>query len=342
MAVDLEAGGAVNAEQVAEAVAQTDALLKAVQPGDPATGGRDVDDLEREARLAQVHGGYVRRDLQQQMQTMFRVYAATRKYANARLREVDLDEAREIRDELKQIREDTERGLKAAIRQAYYRQFESGKRAGWNWRAIDPAEAKFLERLRREEYVFAKRFLHDIELGRCKMPIDQRATLYGNASDEAFWWGFLYGDQSSDRYVRWVMTPELESCPDCLYLSGDIDAETLERHDNPNALPVGGRWGNGVYTAQELTMLGVVPQSGKLRCTTNCKCHLERAERPAGDPQSKLQRKPYQSLAPKPVQERYERKRRRYETKRVKRDTSLVKGILGRVLEDVRKAVMGE
>jgi len=158
------------------------------------------------------------------------------------------------------------------------------------------------------------------------MPVEKRAVLYGNASDEAFWWGFLYADQSSDRYVRWV-TAEAEHCDDCLYLAGELPPEELEKHENPNTVPLGGRWGVGVYSAQELALLGVVPQSGKLRCTTNCKCHLERATRPEGKPQTGLQRTPFRSLVPKHVQARYEERRRRYDTRRVKRDTTLAKGV---------------
>ena len=304
-----------------------DALFKAVKPGAPATGGRDLADLEAEAARALLHSREARDDLQAEMIGLYSTYAAAWRYGQERLAETPLaSERRATRAELKQLRGFTERAAQAAIRQAYARQFGLGKRAGWNWRDTDAAEDKFLLRLRREEYVFVRRFLDDIERGRISMPIEQRATLYGNAGDEAFWWGFLYADQSADRYLRWVVG-EAEHCSDCRYLAGDLPPDDLAKYTNPNTVPLGGRWGVGVYSAQELALLGVVPQSGKLRCTTNCRCHLERATRPAGKPQARLQRTPFRSLEPKRVQPRYEQRRRRYDIRRVKRDTSLAKGL---------------
>jgi len=326
-------------------------LLKAIRPGDPATGGRSYEDLQEEARRAQAHSARVHANLQDEMIGLFRGYEVAVREAQARLEQSNLSSAerRRIRRELRQLRADVERAAKAAIRQAYDRQFELGKRAGWNWRTIDAAEEKFLLRLRREEYVFVRRFLDDIEAGRIVMPIEQRATLYGNASQEAFWFGFLYADQSSDRYVRWVIS-DAEHCPDCLYLSGNVDEQTRAAYRDgklPNSLPPGGRWGNGVYTAQELARLGVVPQSGKLRCTTNCRCRLERVERPDSSPQSKLQRRPYRSLAPKRVEPRYEEKRKRYEIKRVQRSGTVEKALTARdllavIVADLRRIARRE
>jgi len=326
-------------------------LLKAIKPGDPATGGQSYEDLQQEARRAHVLSAGVHADLQDEMIGLFRGYAVAVGEAHARMEQAGplMAERRRVRRELRELRADVERAAKAAIRQAYDRQFELGKRAGWNWRSVDPAEEKFLVRLRREEYVFVRRFLDDIEAGRIAMPIEQRATLYGNASQEAFWWGFLYADQSSDRYVCWVIS-DAEHCPDCLYLSGNVDERTRAAYRDgklPNSLPPGGRWGNGVYSAQELARLGVVPQSGKLRCTTNCRCRLERVERPEGRPQGKLQRRPYRSLAPKPVQPRYEERRKRYEIKRVQRSGRVEKALTARdllalIVADLRRIARGE
>jgi hypothetical protein len=304
-----------------------DALFKAVEPGAPATGGRDRADLEAEAARALAHSRETRLDLAAEMAGLYSAYAAAWRYGQAHLQMTPHPAERQtIRAELARARQLTERAAQAAIRQAYARQFGLGKHVGWNWRDLDAAEDKFLLRLRREEYVFVGRFLDDIEAGRGVMPLEQRATLYGQASDEAFWWGFLYADQSADRYLRWVIG-EAEHCTDCLYLAGELPPEALARYANPNTVPQGGRWGTGVYSAQELALLGVVPQSGKLRCTTNCRCHLERATRPAGKPQSRVQRVPFRSLEPKYVQPEYEARRQRYNIRRVKRDTTLAKGL---------------
>ena len=119
----------------------------------------------------------------------------------------------------------------------------------------------------------------------------------------------------------------VHNCNDCLFLAGNLPPQELKKYRNPNPdLEHGGRWGVGVYTAQELARLAIVPQSGELRCTTNCKCRLVDVERPPGKPSGPLQRQPFQSLAPKPVGEKYEKKRAPYRTRRVKRDGKLERG----------------
>ena len=318
-------------------------LRKAIKPLAPATGGRDRDELDHEAGRARTHAQWTRSDLTDQMVGMFRTYDATVRYGRAQIEATPLvPQQRAIRRDLRAIRKDTERAIQGAIRQAYSAQLAYGKRAAWNWRDLDVAEDKFVQRLRQEEFAFVSRFLDDIDAQRLVMPLEQRARLYGQAGDEAFWWGFLYADQSADQYLKWVRSPD-ESCPDCLYLAGDLSAEDLADYTNPNAIPVGGRWRNGVYSAQELARLAIVPQSGELTCTTNCKCRLERVLRPEGKPQSRMQRRPFRSLQPKYVQPRYEEKRRRVRTKRVKRGGAIQKAleqsILGAVMADLASLV---
>lgn len=153
--------------------------------------------MEREARRAKERSAQVRSDLQDQTIALFSAYQAAAENLSG--------------DALEDLRGTIERGLKSAIRSAYREQFRLGKRHGWNWEDLDDAEEKFLERLRREEYVFVKRFLDDIERDRLGMPVAQRAQLYGNAGDEAFWQGYLYADQSRGRYLKWV-NHEAEHC----------------------------------------------------------------------------------------------------------------------------------
>ena len=189
----------------------------------------------------------------------------------------------------------------------YYRaQFENGKRLAGNDKRLLPNEREMIRRLANNEAQFAIRALLDGQTGEYTIPLDRRGKLYGNALDEAKWLGWLYGDQSNDRFVRWVNNPA-EHCIDCLWLAGRLDvleasiyeAVAARQEKTPGAgltateamlltkiaekLPTqGGRWGIGVYRAQELAKMGVVPQSGELVCTTNCKCHLEEAKRPVG------------------------------------------------------------
>ena len=115
----------------------------------------------------------------------------------------------------------------------------------------------------------------------------------------------------------------IEHCADCLWLAGRLDilesriydAVAVRQAKDPSAglTPTeslllakiaekkptqGGRWGTGVYRAQELAKMGVVPQSGELVCTTNCKCHLEDAERPPGKTKQP-EAKGWESIFPK-------------------------------------------
>jgi hypothetical protein len=295
-------------------------LCKAIKPGDPATAGLSREELYGLSSEARARSEASVTNLQDMAVGIFTNYERLWHYAQMELsRTRKRADKRAIIEDLQKARSQTERALQGAIREAYSTQFAQGRVAGWNMRPGAEAEEKAAVRLRRDEFVFVKRFLDDIEHGRTRMPIEQRAMLYGNAAREAFWQGWLYADQSSDRYVRWV-NHEAEHCPDCTYMSGAILPGVLKNLVNPNLMSPGGRWGNGVYSAQELLKLGVVPQSGTLRCTTRCRCRLERAERPEEKPSGALQARPYVSLAPKLVQKPYQDRRRRYQPRRIKRD----------------------
>ena len=111
----------------------------------------------------------------------------------------------------------------------------------------------------------------DVKEGKGTMPYGQRADLYGNASIEASWAGFVAADLSHNRWLRWVEGAEnaegnpVEHCVDCDRLSGK---EVKFPGD-------GGRWGDGVYSANEIMRSGIFPGSGRLTCTTRCQCRLE-------------------------------------------------------------------
>lgn len=211
------------------------------------------------------------------------------------------------------------------MRAFYNSAFQMGLNAGGAGRAPTENETNLVERMRRNEYAYLDNFLKDIAHQEGRMDYKQRAELYANALRETFWAGYTYADLSADRYVRWKMR-RAEHCPDCAYLAGNV--AWLEQHDidvadeeQKKGFPVGGRWGNGVYSAQEIARLAIFPQSGTLRCTTNCKCSLRRAERPAAEPEGKAAAKTYKSIEPKPFRTAREHAlaaRRRYE-KRAKR-----------------------
>ena len=158
--------------------------------------------------------------------------------------------------------------VRTDIREYYGNLFEHGKRAAENMRPFTPEDDRLLTKLRRDEYLYLRNFMQDIEEHRGVMDYERRAELYGNAATEAAWMGFVAGDLSHDRLIRWRMHEEAgqggEACVDCLRLSG-------KRKDRPGD---GGQRGDGVYSAHELIQLGVYPASGKLACTTRCRCEL--------------------------------------------------------------------
>lgn len=206
----------------------------------------------------------------------------------------------------------------------YYRdQFVNGKRMAGHSGKLQQNEKEIIRRLANNEAEYAFNAMIDAETGEYTMPLNQRGTLYGNAVDEMLWLGFLYGDLSQGRLVKWVLSTA-EHCIDCLWLAGRLDILENEIRDKIAArgdkgkpaepTPVeqelldiidanrdtqGGRWGNGVYRAQELARMAIVPQSGRLVCTTNCKCMLEDAERPVKKPKQKEARERWESLLPK-------------------------------------------
>lgn len=211
----------------------------------------------------------------------------------------------------------TKNTLNRRIRDTYRQALELGKLQAGNPALSDAAEDRLLIRVRRNEFAYAQNFLDDIHQQAGVMDYAERAILYGNALTEARWFGFLYGNLRANRYLRWRYDASMEPenhCSDCQLLSK------------------GGRWRKGVYSAQELASMRVVPGSGSLTCTTRCHCHLEDVERPKGKPLTRLElradgkadnnirtdaRGRWHSLHPKaPIRTRHERRARKYQTKR--------------------------
>jgi len=201
--------------------------------------------------------------------------------------------------------------INPTMRQCYLRAFELGLRAGGAGRGMLDNENRVVDRVRANEYAYLDNFITDLEHREGTMPYASRAELYGNALEETYWMGYVYADQSPDRYVKWVGRIPIPDrgeipCPDCAYMVGDWDslirdgiAPQSGRTIEYMGFPPGGRWGNGVYQAQELARLGVFPQSGALACTTRCHCRLVQVGRPEGAPQSGPAKRQFRSLQPK-------------------------------------------
>lgn len=225
----------------------------------------------------------------------------------------------ELLEQRKRLYETAKWTLRTHLSRYYTDQFINGKRMAGSARGLQRNEREVLRRLVNNEMEYMINALLDAETGDYIHSLAWRGKLYGNAVNEALWMGYLYADLSSGRYVRWVLNPA-EHCLDCLYLAGALDLAEQEimaqvgRREQPvptererhllaviaAAKPTqGGRWGTGVYRAQELARLAIFPQAGRLACTTNCKCRLEPAERPQGKPRRREAQEPWQPLIPK-------------------------------------------
>jgi hypothetical protein len=113
--------------------------------------------------------------------------------------------------------------------------------------------------------------------------------------------------------LKWTMAKGVPDCGDCAYLSGNVkgylkqfkQAKTRAEHEAElreaeagRSMPIGGRWGNGVYSAQDLAKMAIYPQSGSLACTTSCHCKLVDVARPGKSPSPGTAAR-YQPIHPK-------------------------------------------
>lgn len=146
--------------------------------------------------------------------------------------------------------------LKATIRNAYTEAFLLGKRTVGNLTSVTPEEAKALRKVRREEYIWLRGFMNDMKAGAGVMDYGRRMAAYANAVRQAYWTGWVYGDKSPGRMVRWAYGPTEEHCESC---SGMVAKGPMSIAD---FLP---------YVERDL-----VPQSGALFCKgILCRCVLE-------------------------------------------------------------------
>jgi len=268
-------------------------LAKAMKPGSVSTGGLAGKALQREkdaakTRIVELQGDFRERfndHVQNWRDSVDRYHSIYAKSPDAAKEYL----AQQEKKLLYRARRD--------IRIAYRDMFEQGKRSAGNLLSMDTSEGKLLERLRRDEFLYLRNFMADIRHGSGKMDYGERANLYGNAAGEAAWAGFVAGDLSHDRWLKWVWSPESEHCVDCEKLSK------------------AGRWKDGIYSANELMRMGVFPGSGKLTCTTRCNCRLE---------ETKLRRKfkesgpikPFETAERKPsIRPHLERQKPRYKHK---------------------------
>lgn len=149
--------------------------------------------------------------------------------------------------------------MKAAIRSAYARAFLLGKRASGNLAAATEPEQSLVQRLSRGEYPYLRAFLAAMREGDGRMPYPERMACYANALREAYWAGFVGGDTSPSRRLRWVLGPTEASCASCAGMArlGALPASEMQAR---------------------VERTGFLPQSGSLACHgIHCRCRIVEA-----------------------------------------------------------------
>lgn len=157
---------------------------------------------------------------------------------------------------LKLTLEQIEERMIVSLRKAYNRAFLLGKRSVGNLTEITQDERKELTKIRRDEYKYARKFLRDAKEQRGRLGLGERSAMYGNALKEAYWLGFVLGNQEAGRTITWEMGPTVEKCQDCVKYAehGPYPVKTF---------------------IEEVLGKGHLPQSGSLTCVgIRCQCRL--------------------------------------------------------------------
>ena len=116
----------------------------------------------------------------------------------------------------------TEWWLKYHIKVFYQVEVNEGRRAAGNLDTLSAWEEKELAKLRRTEFKFLRGFLDDIDNGRGTMDYGKRMRMYADAASGPFWLGFVMGDRSKDRRIKWVWNPLADHCQTCRALNGRV------------------------------------------------------------------------------------------------------------------------
>jgi hypothetical protein len=140
--------------------------------------------------------------------------------------------------------------MKAAVRETYARAFLLGKKAAGNLFSATPAEIKAVKKLRIEEFYWLRNFLKDMRDEGGVMSYEKRMDMYRAAAREIYNVGYVIGNQSPNRYLKWqteVLRNVKESCPDCVRFS-NMD------------------WLSVADFIRDIISKGYICQSGKLAC----------------------------------------------------------------------------
>lgn len=154
------------------------------------------------------------------------------------------------------------------IARSYQEAYRNGKRAvGDPAILLSPQDRAALNRLVGDEYDYLVAFEQALAQGTTtpQWPPVRRMATYGRAAYEAFWMGWILGDQRAARELQWVYGPTQEHCglaaggksPGC----SDFEARG---------------WLSVAGFVREILAQGYAPQSGALECKgIQCQCGLE-------------------------------------------------------------------
>jgi|SRR5215831_19230136 len=149
-----------------------------------------------------------------------------------------------------------ERG-ESEIRHFYELAYRAGRQAaGDPALVLTPQDRAYLNALVRDETDYLRGFVTDMEEGLGVVPYERRLDMYVNAAQEPAWAGWVLGDQSRDRSIRWHYGLTEEHCRDC------------RRAVESGWMPVR-------RFVKDYLSRGLVPQAGRLECHgIHCACRL--------------------------------------------------------------------
>lgn len=251
---------------VAAALADDDRfdVVKALKPGGPAHGGRDLSQYTDDRIAAKANAIALQQSFVAHLTETKDGWVSAIELRNAAAVTMG---GKAADFHVDRIRRSVDRLVRNEIRATFRKMWLLGKQYGGNFQPLTSDEEKQLQRLYREEYAYFENLLHDVDAKTFRMNLDRRVAMYGDAAVEAFNLGHLFADLGPDKWLSWKFSHDKEkNCPDCLYLSK------------------GGRYRNGVYRAVELAKRGLVPKSNQLSCYTHCGCSLVPVTKPTGDP----------------------------------------------------------
>ncbi|RYX84197.1 hypothetical protein EON83_10905 [bacterium] len=239
-------------------------LSKAIRPGGPAHAGLSIEEVEAKQSAAfpalrDLQDGLVH-DLESNLDGWDAALQLAR--AGDATGQLSLDGALDLQERVWRI---VERDARSVLREAYREAWMRGREAAGVHSPMRADEKRQLEKMYRAQQNYFLNLLKDKEHGTGKMPFPQRIAMYGAALRAAFYAGQVLADLSGDVFYQWTLGAQ-EHCSDCLKLARS------------------GRWRSGVYSAKELSRIGVFPGSGDTQCVTKCGCTLHRCARPKEKP----------------------------------------------------------